>query len=50
MRVSPEDNEPPNPAEPHDGPLPATLTFVLVMGVTFVVLWFGMFALLKARW
>lgn len=31
-------------------PLPATLTFVLLMGFTFVVLWFGVFAMLKARW
>lgn len=31
-------------------PLPGTLTFVLVLGVTFAVLWFGMFMLLKARW
>lgn len=33
-----------------DEPLPGTLTFVLVLGVTFAVLWFGMFMLLKARW
>lgn len=33
-----------------DEPLPGTLAFVLVLGVTFAVLWFGMFALLKARW
>ena len=33
-----------------DDALPATLTFVLVMGVTFLILWFGVFALLKARW
>ena len=38
-----------NDREP-DEPLPATLTFVLAMGVTFLVLWFGIFALLKARW
>jgi hypothetical protein len=31
-------------------PLPATLTFVLLMGAIFIVLWFGMFAILKARW
>lgn len=35
---------------PGEEPLPATLTFVLLMGVTFVVLWFGLFAMLKARW
>jgi hypothetical protein len=33
-----------------EAPLPATLMFVFLMGATFVVLWFGMFALLKARW
>lgn len=33
-----------------DEPLPGTLTFVVVLGVTFTVLWFGMFMLLKARW
>lgn len=33
-----------------DEPLPATLTFVLVMGATFIVLWFGLFVLLKDRW
>lgn len=37
-------------AHPQDEPLPGTLTFVLVLGVTFAVLWFGMFMLLKARW
>jgi hypothetical protein len=31
-------------------PLPATLTFVVAMGVTFVVLWFGVLAMLEARW
>lgn len=33
-----------------DEPLPATLSFVLVMGAVFVVLWFLMFVLLKSRW
>ena len=33
-----------------DEPLPGTLTFVLVLGVSFAILWFGMFMLLKARW
>lgn len=33
-----------------DEPLPATLTFVLVMGAVFAVLWFLMFVLLKSRW
>lgn len=36
------------PAE--DEPLPGTLTFVLVMGAAFAVLWFLMFALLRERW
>jgi hypothetical protein len=31
-------------------PLPATLTFVFLMGAVFLVLWFGMFLLLKERW
>jgi hypothetical protein len=38
------------PGEAEETPLPATLTFVLTMGVTFVVLWFGIFVLLKERW
>jgi hypothetical protein len=33
-----------------DEPLPATLTFVLTLGVSFAVLWFGVFLLLRARW
>lgn len=33
-----------------DEPLPATLTFVLVMGATFAVLWFVFFILMKDRW
>lgn len=34
----------------HDEPLPATLTFVVIMGVTFAVLWFGLFVLMRERW
>jgi hypothetical protein len=33
-----------------DEPLPATLTFVFVMGVLIALGWFAMFALLRARW
>lgn len=33
-----------------DEPLPATLTFVAVMGVVFAALWFAMFVLLHERW
>lgn len=33
-----------------DEPLPATLAFVLTIGVLFFVGWFAMFFLLKARW
>jgi len=33
-----------------DAPLIGTLRFVLVMGLVFALLWFGMFALLKGRW
>lgn len=40
----------PSVGEEHDMPLPATLTFVLLIGVTFFVLWFGIFAILKERW
>lgn len=36
--------------EPDETPLPATLTFVLLIGITFFVLWFGIFTLLKERW
>lgn len=36
--------------ETEETPLPATLTFVFLIGVTFVILWFGVFALLKERW
>jgi hypothetical protein len=35
---------------PPDEPLPGTLTFVFTMGGVFIVLWFLMFVLLKARW
>ncbi len=31
-------------------PLIGTLRFVFVLGVTFAVLWLGMYALLKGRW
>ncbi len=37
-------------ADGGDAPLIGTLRFVLVMGVAFALLWFGMFALLKGRW
>jgi hypothetical protein len=40
----------PNAVEPAETPLPATFTFVLLLGVTFLVLWFGVFMLLKERW
>ena len=33
-----------------DEPLPGTLKFVLVMGTGFIILWFLLFLLLKARW
>jgi hypothetical protein len=33
-----------------DEPLPATLLFVSVMGILFVIGWFAMFLLLRARW
>ena len=33
-----------------EAPLVGTLRFVFVMGVTFLVLWLGMFWLLKERW
>jgi len=33
-----------------DPPLPATLRFVMVMGIAFVIGWFGLFVLLKDRW
>jgi Cytochrome c oxidase subunit IIa family len=31
-------------------PLIGTLRFVAVMGVTFLVLWLGMYALMRGRW
>ncbi len=40
----------PEVQETEETPLPATLTFVLLMGATFVILWFGVFMLLKERW
>ena len=33
-----------------DAPLVGTLRFVMVMGISFVLLWFVLFALLKGRW
>jgi len=33
-----------------DAPLVGTLRFVMVMGVSFVLLWFVLFALMKGRW
>ena len=33
-----------------DAPLIGTFRFVMVMGIVFAVLWFGMFALLRGRW
>ena len=33
-----------------DAPLVGTLRFVMVLGITFAILWFAMFALLKGRW
>jgi hypothetical protein len=40
----------PDVEEAEETPLPATLTFVLLIGVAFVILWFGVFALLAGRW
>jgi hypothetical protein len=31
-------------------PLVGTLRFVFVMGVTFLILWLGMYSLLRVRW
>ena len=40
-----------NGEAPHsEPPLIGTLRFVFVMGITFAVLWVGMFLLLKSRW
>ncbi len=36
--------------EKPDVPLPATLQFVVTMGVLFLIGWFGLFMLLKGRW
>jgi len=33
-----------------EAPLIGTLRFVFVMGLTFLVLWLGMYALLRVRW
>jgi hypothetical protein len=33
-----------------DAPLVGTLRFVFVMGAAFVVLWLGMYTLLRVRW
>ena len=40
----------PQPEESHDEPLPATLTFVLILGATLLVGWLAMFFLLLRRW
>jgi len=34
----------------HDEPLPGTLVFVFSLGALFIVGWFAMYALLRARW
>jgi hypothetical protein len=46
------EEEEPTPAtgDESEAQLPATLTFVLLIGATFFVLWFGVFMLLKERW
>lgn len=33
-----------------DEPLPATLTFVFILGTLILVGWFAMYVLLRARW
>lgn len=33
-----------------EAPLVGTLRFVFVMGVTFAVLWLGLYLLLRERW
>ena len=33
-----------------DAPLVGTLRFVIVMGVSFLILWLGMYAVLLRRW
>lgn len=40
---------PPREPEP-DTPLPATLRFVMTMGIAFVIGWFLFYALLLSRW
>lgn len=35
---------------PGDAPLVGTLRFVFVMGITFAILWIGMYWLLRDRW
>jgi hypothetical protein len=33
-----------------EAPLVGTLRFVFVLGATFLVLWLGMYTLLRSRW
>jgi hypothetical protein len=33
-----------------DEPLPATLTFVLILGTLITIGWFAMYVLLRERW
>jgi hypothetical protein len=33
-----------------EAPLVGTLRFVFVLGATFLVLWLGMYVLLRSRW
>jgi hypothetical protein len=33
-----------------EAPLVGTLRFVFVLGISFSVLWLGMYALLRSRW
>ena len=33
-----------------DAPLVGTLRFVFIMGISFAILWFVLFALLARRW
>jgi hypothetical protein len=37
-------------SDDNEAPLIGTLRFVFVMGVTFAIAWFAMYALLKMRW
>ncbi len=39
-----------DPRDEQDPPLPATLTFVIGMGVAFLIGWFALFFMLKGRW